>query len=196
MVVGRRRGAAGADGGGAAGVAGGTDDAAGEAPSVTDVARRAPESVDLSEGVETNAETSADAPAGRETSGEAARGDEVSGEVPARSLPARNTDSIDTQSPAETRTASRPRLATSVKPDYPFRARRLGHEGTVAFTVLVGAGGSVVDIMLDESSGHAELDKAARAAVRHASYVPGSSGRPMPVRVRVVFRLEDGFSGS
>lgn len=110
--------------------------------------------------------------------------------------PGPNKTSGETSPPPETQTARPPRLLTPVDPEYPFRARRLGYEGTVAFTVLVGAEGSVLDITLDESSGHAELDEAARAAVGHASYIPGSSGSPMPLRVRVVFRLEAGNRGS
>ncbi|MFO7781985.1 MAG: energy transducer TonB, partial [Spirochaetia bacterium] len=80
----------------------------------------------------------------------------------------------------------------AIDPEYPFRARRLGHEGTVAFTVLVGAGGAVLDITLEESSGYAELDRAAQSAVGGATYISGSLPAPMPLRVRVVFALEDG----
>ena len=107
------------------------------------------------------------------------------GDGPAPGSPAR--DGL----PAQPQTDRPPRLAAPVEPEYPFRARRLGHEGTVAFTVLVGAGGEVLDITLEESSGHAELDEAARAAISRAFYVAGSSRSPMPLRVVVVFQLDD-----
>lgn len=119
-------------------------------------------------------------------SGDAAAGDEVSGEAPAEGSRARNTSSAEKRAPAETRAARPPRLASLVDPEYPFRARRLGHEGTVAFTVLVRPGGAVLDITLDE---------AAHAAVSRASYTAGSSRDPMRLRVRVVFELEGETSG-
>jgi TonB family protein len=192
------RGDVGDDGGvGVDGGAGDADRAAGEA------SRSAPAAVDHQPDTRANAEASAanadastESPAGRDTSAEAA-GESTSDDLapagePAHDLAAHNAVSVEDPSPPEARVARPPRLATPIEPEYPFRARRLGHEGTVAFTVLVGAGGAVLDITLDESSGHAELDRAARAAVSHASYVSGSSRAPMPLRVRVVFEIEDG----
>lgn len=127
---------------------------------------------------------------------EAPADEEPADDTAAAAPPGRNEPSAGTPPPPETQTAHPPRLATAVEPEYPFRARRLGHEGTVTFTVLVGDGGAVLDITLDESSGHAELDKAARAAVSHASYIPGSSRTAMPLRVRVIFELEARNRGS
>lgn len=120
---------------------------------------------------------------------EARADEEPANDTAAAGPPGRNRPSAETPALPETQAAHPPRLATSIEPEYPFRARRLGHEGAVTFTVLVGAGGAVLDITLDGSSGYAELDNAARAAVSHASYVPGSSGHPMPIRVRVIFEL-------
>jgi len=188
------------------GAAGGTGDAAGDTNGVVaQRPRRAPESAPLprgskSTGDETvttgsgaaggndqsagkppglSAEASDDAPA------DGARTDDARVDYTAAAAPLdQNTP------PPESRAARSPRLVTAIEPEYPFRARRLGHEGTVAFTVLVGVDGSVVDMALESSSGHAELDEVARAAVGDASYSPGSSRDPMPLRVRVVFELE------
>ena len=186
--------------GGGAGTAGDAGRGTGEA------SRRTPERADLppDAGAEAqisaaNAHASNELPAGRDTSADSA-GDSTSDDrgpagEPANDLAAHNAASAENPFAPEKRAPRAPRLATPIEPEYPFRARRLGHEGTVAFTVLVGAGGAVLDITLDESSGHAELDRAARAAVSHASYVSGSSRAPMQFRVRVVFEIEDGVSG-
>lgn len=183
------------------GDAGDAGRAAGEA------SRRALAAVDHQPDVGANAEASAanahasnDLPAGRDTSADSA-GDSTSDDrgpagEPANDLAAHNAASAENPFAPEKRAPRAPRVATPIEPEYPFRARRLGHEGTVAFTVLVGGGGAVLDITLDESSGHAELDRAARTAVSHASYISGSSDSPMPLRVRVVFRLEAGNHGS
>ncbi len=193
-----------AEGGGGAGTAGDADRA------VAKRLPRAPEAaaMDVPRGARVtgeapaaNADASTEPSAGREPSGDPGAGDEMSGDevsgvAPAQGLPAGKGAAAETPSPAETRVPRPPSLAGAIDPEYPFRARRLGHEGTVAFTVLVGAGGAVLDITLEESSGHAELDEAALAAVNHASYVPGSSDSPMSLRVRVVFRLESGNRGS
>ncbi len=172
-----------------------------------EVSRPAPDPADLppdaraeGEASAVDAEGSGEPAAGREPSGESA-GDSTADDLApageqANELAAHNAASAENPSPPETRASRPPRLATPIEPEYPFRARRLGHEGTVAFTVLVGAGGAVLDITLDESSGHAQLDRAARAAVGQASYIPGSSDSPMSLRVRVVFRLEPENRGS
>jgi TonB family protein len=183
--------------GGRAGTAGGAGRGTGEASRRTpERADRPPDAGADAEISATNAHASNDLPAGRDTSADSA-GDSTSDDrgpagEPANDLAAHSAASAENPFAPETRAPRPPRLATPIEPEYPFRARRLGHEGTVAFTVLVGGGGAVLDITLDESSGHAELDQAARAAVGHASYIPGSSRAPMPLRVRVVFEIEDG----
>ena len=50
-------------------------------------------------------------------------------------------------------------------PTYPRRAQRLGLAGTVTLQVLVGIDGQPLEVNVVQSSGHRELDEAARAQV-------------------------------
>lgn len=73
--------------------------------------------------------------------------------------------------PAETSfDASEPALATlaydrAPPPRYPRIAARAGHEGTVTLKVLVDATGRPVQVDIERSSGHRDLDRAARDQV-------------------------------
>lgn len=55
--------------------------------------------------------------------------------------------------------------ARAPAPKYPRNALRLGLTGTVTLQVLVGIDGSPLDVSVVKSSGHRELDEAARAQV-------------------------------
>jgi TonB family protein len=59
----------------------------------------------------------------------------------------------------------------------------------VVLTVVIAPTGSVVEVALEESSGFEELDAAARRAAEEATYRPGTATEPMPLRLRVVFKL-------
>ena len=61
-------------------------------------------------------------------------------------------------------------------PGYPASARRLGIQGTVRLRVHVLADGKVGEIVVENSAGHADLDKAAADAVRQLRFEPARKG--------------------
>lgn len=87
-----------------------------------------------------------------------------------------NTNSVPvTALPAVSGTPALPAPAAPVEatlayvsapaPLYPAAARRMQMEGTVTLRVLVDVDGKPVDVVVASSSGHAELDRAAKAQV-------------------------------
>ena len=74
-----------------------------------------------------------------------------------------------------TRTAI-PRGGYQVTPSYPASARRLGIEGTALLRVFVDAAGHVGDIVVKQSAGHPDLDRAATDAVRRWRFDPARRG--------------------
>jgi periplasmic protein TonB len=76
---------------------------------------------------------------------------------------------------AITRTAI-PRGGYQVTPSYPATARRLGIEGTALLRVFVDATGHVADIVVKQSAGHPDLDRAAEEAVRRWRFDPARRG--------------------
>jgi protein TonB len=66
-------------------------------------------------------------------------------------------------------------------PAYPPAARRLREQGEVLLSVYILPDGSVGEIRLKRSSGHARLDRSALEAVKRWRYVPASrGGEPIP----------------
>lgn len=66
-------------------------------------------------------------------------------------------------------------------PAYPSMSRRMGEQGQVQLDVYILPDGSVGEIKLRRSSGHARLDQAALDAVRHWRYQPARRGdQPIP----------------
>jgi len=66
-------------------------------------------------------------------------------------------------------------------PQYPPMSRRYGEQGRVVFDVYILPDGSVGEIKLKRSSGHARLDEAAFSTVRRWRYVPAHRGdEPIP----------------
>ena len=59
------------------------------------------------------------------------------------------------------------------KPTYPAASKRLGEQGKVVHSVLIGVDGKPVSAKLIQSSGFPRLDEAAYAAVMRWRYVPG-----------------------
>ncbi len=57
-------------------------------------------------------------------------------------------------------------------PAYPANAAREGATGTVRLALLVGINGRVTDAKVEKSSGHRELDKAARIALSTCRFTP------------------------
>ncbi len=59
-------------------------------------------------------------------------------------------------------------------PAYPANAAREGATGTVRLALLVGINGRVTDARIEKTSGHRELDKAARTALSTCRFTPVS----------------------
>jgi len=77
-------------------------------------------------------------------------------------------------------------------PDYPYRARRAGHQGRVVLKVAVGADGVPVAVTVERSSGHDSLDDAALDTVRRWRFAPATVGGVAvagAVEVPITFRL-------
>lgn len=102
---------------------------------------------------------------------------------------------ITPTTPTATNTAP-VRLATlhAPPPAYPAVARRAGMEGTVVLRVLVDAQGIPREVRVDQTSGHHELDRAARNQVlRHWRFRPAEwQGKPVQAwaLVPVTFSLQ------
>lgn len=70
--------------------------------------------------------------------------------------------------------------------DYPISARRAGIEGKVTLRLLIDEKGLPQRADIQQSSGHARLDEAARTAVLRAQFKPHlEDGQPMPVHALV-----------
>jgi len=92
---------------------------------------------------------------------------------------------------ALTRTAI-PRGGYQVTPSYPATARRLGIEGTALLSVFVDADGRVGEVVVKQSAGHPDLDRAAADAVRRWRFEPARRGAEavgISVELPVEFRL-------
>jgi protein TonB len=90
-----------------------------------------------------------------------------------------------------TRTAI-PRGGYQVTPSYPASARRLGIEGTALLSVLVDTNGRVGEVVVKQSAGHPDLDRAAADAVRRWRFDParhGAAAVAMWVELPVEFHL-------
>ena len=86
-----------------------------------------------------------------------------------------------------------PIAATRTTPPYPIIARRMGWEGTVMLRLIVSVQGRVARADVVTSSGHDELDRAAREwVVAHWAYRPAikdGSAIEAQVLTRVLFNL-------
>ncbi len=77
-------------------------------------------------------------------------------------------------------------------PRYPPKARRARVEGTVLLRVVIDTQGNASEVQVHRSSGHDELDAAARSAVLAAAfrpYVENGVARPAQVIVPIEFAL-------
>lgn len=77
--------------------------------------------------------------------------------------------------------------AEPIRPVYPWRARRLGHEGKVLVQATYDRDGRLAGLEVARSSGFGSLDREALGAVRRAS--PESSRKRE--LLEIVFQLED-----
>ena len=78
-----------------------------------------------------------------------------------------------------------PIAGTTIPPRYPASARRRGQEGTVLLAVTVAADGSVSEVLVARSSGHAVLDDEAVRTVRQWRF----DGGPGVCEQAIEFRL-------
>ncbi len=77
-------------------------------------------------------------------------------------------------------------------PVYPTLARNKGYEGTSVFIATINPDGTIKDLQLSQTSGHAILDKAAKEALRHWKFAPAKrNGTTVAsqLRIPIVFRL-------
>ena len=86
-----------------------------------------------------------------------------------------------------------PRPRQTIRPVYPLEARQRGESGRVVAVVHVTDAGRVARVEIAEGSGHAALDRAARAALLAARFDParrGAAAVPARVRLTIIFELK------
>ena len=89
------------------------------------------------------------------------------------------------------RRVDKPQLVgRQVQPAYPYRARKLRHQGTVILDVKLDEKGKVVTMEVEKASGYRSLDKAALSAVGRWRFQPlVENGRGIRSRVRIPVRF-------
>ena len=78
-----------------------------------------------------------------------------------------------------------PRLLREVAPVYPASARNSGATGVVTVRILVGADGSVEDVMVVGSSGNSAMDSSVVTAVNKWRFSPAKDKYGQNARCRV-----------
>ena len=76
------------------------------------------------------------------------------------------------------------------KPEYPSNAKERGLEGEAKVAVDVDANGNVINVRLVNSSGHPELDEAAKQAARNWKFDPSQSGKEA-IPAKINFQIEN-----
>jgi protein TonB len=110
-------------------------------------------------------------------------------EPPADAAPA--APQVAAAVPAQPKTISGVEYIQAPQPDYPPVAKRMGEEGKAILRVLVNEKGRPERIELQQSSGSARLDEAARQAVLRAIFKPYvEDGRPLAVYAIVPIRFQ------
>lgn len=87
-----------------------------------------------------------------------------------------------------------PRYEFNPKPEYPGIARQNRWTGTVRVRARVTAGGAVDSVSLEQSSGHALLDRSALDSVRRWRFIPATRGGvpvACDVSIPVAFQLTE-----
>ncbi len=96
--------------------------------------------------------------------------------------------------PARVTKLARPVGGYQVRPTYPVSARQAGAEGTTVLRVHIRADGTIDDVQVSRSAGHAALDEAAATAVARWRFEPARSGAEAVavwVLIPVEFRLRN-----
>ncbi|MHC4877011.1 MAG: energy transducer TonB [Planctomycetota bacterium] len=105
---------------------------------------------------------------------------------------AEHSSALSVAQPAGT-TTKPARLVSNPSPVYPSAAIQSRLEGTVILRVTVAASGRVIAVAILQSSGHDQLDAAARSAVKRWKFEPAvRDGHPVEwsARLPVRFRLD------
>lgn len=98
---------------------------------------------------------------------------------------------VPVAAPRQAKVDAPPKPKKTIRPEYPMGARRRGEHGDVVVEILVGERGEVAHVAVVESSGFAELDKAAAKAAKKASFTPAKSGsKPIASTARLKFTFE------
>ena len=117
----------------------------------------------------------------------------ASGTTPGPSTPTRTTGPAVAALPTDGITQRAiPQGGYQHRPAYPSSARRLGVQGTALLNVLVADDGRVANVVITQSAGHPDLDRAAADAVRRWRFEPARRGAEkvaMWVQLPVEFRL-------
>lgn len=66
-------------------------------------------------------------------------------------------------------------FSSCAKPVWPKEALDAKKTGTVRLALLIGRDGAVIQSKVVKSSGHVELDEAARAGISKCSFIPGTT---------------------
>ncbi|MFK5923867.1 MAG: energy transducer TonB [Verrucomicrobiota bacterium] len=77
-------------------------------------------------------------------------------------------------------------------PIYPKIARKKGYQGTSVFIATINPDGSIKELKLSKTSGHAILDRAAKEALRHWKFTPAKRNGitiASQLRIPIIFRL-------
>jgi len=82
------------------------------------------------------------------------------------------------------------RCQSCAKPDYPVNARERGLEGQTKVAVDVDSNGNVINVRLLNSSGHAELDEAAKQAAWNWKFDPSQNGK-QAIPASINFQIEN-----
>jgi protein TonB len=95
--------------------------------------------------------------------------------------------------PSSPKTVSGVEYIRAPQPVYPSIARRMGETGTVTLRVLIGEKGLAEQVVVQKSSGSANLDEAGRQAVLRALYKPHiEDGKPVAVYALVPINFQLG----
>ncbi|NMF60769.1 energy transducer TonB [Pseudanabaena yagii] len=82
------------------------------------------------------------------------------------------------------------RCQSCAKPDYPVNARDRGLEGQAKVAVDVDSNGNVINVRLLNSSGHSELDEAAKQAAWNWKFDPSQNGK-QAIPASINFQIEN-----
>lgn len=132
-------------------------------------------------------------PAAEEPPPELSKAEEPPKPVPP--APPQAVEQAAAPAPVQARVDAPPAPRRRIRPKYPEEARRRGEQGDVTVELAVDARGTVTDVKVVASCGFADLERAAVAAARSATFRPAKRGHkavPAVARLTLTFRLRDG----